>query len=403
MGMLSTIYTICIVKKYVCVILLFFKLSISVVYSQIDSIGNVILNNLDSLRMAKVDFGAFNITPYLAPTYSPETQWMLSGGGLITFKVQKENRNLNLSSIPFSIGYSSSGALNITLDHEVYWTDDRIRFIGGFTYRNMPDHYWGVGYSNGVDVVKSDTTTAYTRHHWKFKERVMFSVASGLYIGPVVDFNYTLATGLNERMASDPNVVNEGTEFSNAGIGFFLEYDTRDFPQNAYEGIYLGGNLIYYRDWWVGKTNFQLVEFDYRQYKTLGRKGQTLAWQIRNWFALGDKIPWTDLAMLGGKDNLRGYTLGRFRDQQMVSAMVEYRHMFKRKTLNKKGNYNSRWGYVVWGGTGSVASSIRKMKNWLPNGGLGIRFELQPRMNIRCDYGRGKGEDAFYITFSEAF
>jgi hypothetical protein len=107
--------------------------------------------------------------------------------------------------------------------------------------------------------------------------------------------------------------------------------------------------------------------------------------------------------MLGGLDNMRGYTMGRFRDDNMLFSTVEYRHMFQRKKLNKKNSYNSRFGYVVWLGAGSVAPSFDKFHNWLPNGGIGLRAEMQPRMNIRVDYGFARGEQGFYVTFSEVF
>jgi hypothetical protein len=43
------------------------------------------------------------------------------------------------------------------------------------------------------------------------------------------------------------------------------------------------------------------------------------------------------------------------------------------------------------------------MKHWLPNAGVGLRFELQKRMNVRLDYGFGLDSQAFYISFNEAF
>jgi hypothetical protein len=109
------------------------------------------------------------------------------------------------------------------------------------------------------------------------------------------------------------------------------------------------------------------------------------------------------MPMLGGPFNMRGYTLGRFRDKNMFSLAAEYRHMFKRKKLNKKGNYNSRFGYAAWVGIGTVTPHLGYLKTWLPNAGLGLRFEIQPRMNVRIDYGFAKGEQGAYVTFSEAF
>ena len=389
--------------KKIFLINFFIYFFLSGVNAQLDSLPSKVLNNLDTLRFAKVSFGSFKIAPYIAPTYSPETSWMLTGGGLISFKMQKEDKKLNYSSIPFSFGYSTSGAMNLVLNNEIFWAEDRFRIIGEFQFKNMPDHYWGVGYDNGIGIDKSDSTTAYTRSYFKIKERVMFNLGGNLFLGPVIDFNFTEAKKMNNFMAQDEYVKEQGTTFIPMGFGVAFEFDSRDFPSNAYTGWYLGGSAIYYNDWIESDAQYLRTEIIYRQYKTIRRKRRVLAWQVKSSYTAGAFVPWTDLSMIGGKDDLRGYTLGRFRDQKLISAVMEYRHMFKRKKLNKKGNYNSRFGYVVWVGGGSVAPKIKELTNWLPNAGTGIRFEVRDRMNIRVDAGFGKGEHGFYITFKEAF
>lgn len=387
----------------VCGFLLLFFVLLSDSSAQIDSLGNKILNNMDTLRMAKVDFGSVKIVPYIAPSYMPETEWLFSAGGLLTFKVQEWNRFLNLSSIPFSLGYSTNGSFTISIQNVIYWTNDNLRATGEFQLRDMPDHYWGVGYENALNVPRTDSTTAYRRHYLRFYERILFRLNKGLFVGFMVDFNGTEASNLNNRMVADEDVLQSGTSVFNSGLGAVVEYDTRDFVQNAYEGVYLSGSILMFDEFLGGNTNFKVFELDYRQYVKIRRDRRTIAWQYKNRFCIGKNVPWTDMAMLGGVSNMRGYTLGRFRDQQMVHATVEYRHMFQRRTPNKKGNYKSPLGYVAWCGVGAVAPSIDQMKHWLPNAGIGLRLEIQPRMNVRFDYGFAKGEQGTYITFSEAF
>ena len=77
--------------------------------------------------------------------------------------------------------------------------------------------------------------------------------------------------------------------------------------------------------------------------------------------------------------------------------------MFGRKKTRKNGDNYGPFGFVVWGGTGTVAPDYHNMKYWLPNGGVGLRFEVQKRMNVRIDYGIGMNSSAFYISFNEAF
>ena len=39
----------------------------------------------------------------------------------------------------------------------------------------------------------------------------------------------------------------------------------------------------------------------------------------------------------------------------------------------------------------------------LPSAGVGYRFEFKPRVNVRLDYGIGKGSSGFYFQVGEAF
>jgi hypothetical protein len=76
----------------------------------------------------------------------------------------------------------------------------------------------------------------------------------------------------------------------------------------------------------------------------------------------------------------------------------EYRHTFK-----KKNGELSKQGAVVWAGVGTLGDAVSNLDGWLPNIGLGYRFEVQPRMNVRFDIGFGKESMGFYFNFCEAF
>ena len=160
-------------------------------------------------------------------------------------------------------------------------------------------------------------------------------------------------------------------------------------------------NLIGYIEA-VVNTNFNGYLLDYRQYKQIGRPGRTIAWQVKSRL-LTDGVPWTDMALIGTPFDLRGYIQGRYRDQFTTFGLVEYRHMFMRKKPNKKGSYKSRHGVVTWIASGTIAQSGRSEFNWIPNAGIGYRFEIQDRMNVRLDFGIGEDSNGFYVSFNEAF
>ena len=94
------------------------------------------------------------------------------------------------------------------------------------------------------------------------------------------------------------------------------------------------------------------------------------------------------MSQIGTPWDLRGYTWGQYRDELMTYGMVEYRHMFNRRTPNKQGSSDSRWGFTGWVGLGTVAPDISSIPATLPNSGVGIRFETEKRANVRVDYGR---------------
>ena len=46
-----------------------------------------------------------------------------------------------------------------------------------------------------------------------------------------------------------------------------------------------------------------------------------------------------------------------------------------------------------------------RIEGLLPNAGIGLRIEVQPRMNIRLDFGRNfiNKQNLFYFNITEAF
>jgi outer membrane protein assembly factor BamA len=327
---------------------------------------------------------------------------MLTLGGLYTFKISPDNKLLSRSSVPFSIGYSVNGSLLISIKANIYGLSDRLRFTGEYWNKNMPDNYWGVGYEKGRYTPQSDSTTEYHRNWQQFKFKVAYQVAHDFYIGLNYDYNSTVATEVNVVMAADSNYLLHGHDVFNSGFGLVWRYDSRDFPENAYKGILFELAGTGYGKHTSSNNIFQVYEIDYRQYQKIIRDGSTLAWQLKTRFSSGD-VPWTDLSMIGTPFDLRGYTWGQYRDYSSVFLLAEYRYMLPRKKPNGRGDMYGPFGFVVWGGTGSVTKDLGDFTYWIPNGGVGLRFEIQKRMNLRIDYGFGVNSSAFYISFNEAF
>jgi hypothetical protein len=346
----------------------------------------------------------FRILPFVAPAYSPELGLIFSAGGLMTFKTDGDSEHLQRSCIPLSVGVSTNGAVKSSAKISTFWFEDRFRANADIWLKSMPDHYYGVGYRAGRYTPKGPETTAYDRFWWQINPRFLFRVNTNLYTGLNLDLNQTRAGDISAGMAADPAYLRYGPDNFNGGAGIILQYDSRDVTVNAFSGLYLCGTTTFYGGYLGGRNTYQIMELDYRQYMPVGRTGRRLTWQVRTRTGVG-KVPWGELSQLGTPFDLRGYTWGQYRDRTMIYALLEYRHQFQRSraTPNAFGKHESRHGAVAWIGLGSIGEDPGDLEYWLPNAGMGYRFEVQPRMNLRIDVGFGLDAVGFYIDFNEAF
>jgi outer membrane protein assembly factor BamA len=237
--------------------------------------------------------------------------------------------------------------------------------------------------------------------------KVLWRIHPKILVGGVFDFNYTSASEVSPGMEGDPYYGEFGPDNQNAGGGIIFQYDTRDIAANAWQGVFFNAQAVFYGPFLGSDNKYQVYDVEYRQYQQMGRPGKTLAWTGRTRLAYG-AVPWAELSQLGSSTDLRGYRQGRYRDKAMLYGILEYRHQF----LNvKRSSGMSRHGLVSWVGVGSVGDDFTELNQWLPNWGVGYRFEVQPRMSVRADVGFGreflesgnKFVPSVYFSFTEAF
>jgi outer membrane protein assembly factor BamA len=180
-------------------------------------------------------------------------------------------------------------------------------------------------------------------------------------------------------------------------LGLVFQYDSRDVPVNAWKGLFLEASATFFNPYLGGQNNYQEYSIDLRIYWKIKREGKTIAVQLRGRFGQND-MPYGEMSQPGTSFDLRGYTWGRYRANNMFFALTEYRHMF----LKKDGKISPH-GIVLFAGTGTIGQKVSDFNNWLPCMGLGYRFTVQPRMNLRIDYGWGVESHGFYFNFNEAY
>lgn len=343
------------------------------------------------------------------PSYTPDFGVLIGGSGLLTFRMNPSDTTQRRSVVPVAIALMFEGGLNLFSKPQLFFKGDRFRIFGTFSYKNTQENFYGIGYETNKNYVRSDTTSQYRYSGIQVNPWFLFRLGnSNLFAGPQIDINYDKMTKPAKFLVDEPSYKEAGgtaegyTNFS-SGLGFLLTYDTRDVPANAYKGMYLDFRGMMYQKFLGSDDNFYRLELDYRQYKSVGRR-KVIAWTAQSKNVFGD-VPLNKYALSGTPFDLRGYYMGQFRDKTSHVVMAEYRQMINTQKRNWATKLLSHVGYVAWAGCGFMGPNPSKIEGVLPNIGVGLRIEVQPRMNVRLDLGRDmvNKQNLFYFNMTEAF
>ena len=372
-----------------------------------DSATTLSPKELRKLRVAKRNLH-YNILG--GPSYSPDFGLLVGGSALMTFSMHPKDSTLQRSVVPINIAFIFEGGINLFSKPQLFFKHDRFRIFGKFSYINTMENYYGVGYTTNRDYVRSDSTSQYRYSGVQINPWFLFRLGkSNFFAGPQIDIKYDHFTKPAKYLPLDPAYTAAGgddggyKDFS-AGIGFLLTYDSRDIPSNAYRGMYLDFRGMMYNKVFGSDKNFYRLELDYRQYKSVGKR-KVLAWTAQSKNVFGNDIPLTQYSLTGTPFDLRGYYQGQYRDKSSHIVLAEYRQMFNTDKETWLKRIVSHLGFAAWAGCGFMGPNPVKIEGVLPNYGVGLRIEIQPRMNVRLDLGKNTVNDQtlFYFNITEAF
>lgn len=403
-----------LMKKY---ILFFIALSVTFTtvakeesLAKTDSTTTTILTKkeLHRQRVAQRNFH-YNILG--GPSYTPDFGFLIGGSALMTFRMNPQDTTMRRSVIPMALAFMfEGGGLNLMVKPQLFFKDDKFRIFGVLNYKNTRENFYGIGYNTNKNYERSDSTSQYRYSGFQVNPWFLFRMGkSDIFFGPQIDISYDKLSDPAKHLPQQADYAAAGGDENgyknfSSGIGFLLSYDTRDIPANPYSGTYVDLRGIMYQKWLGSDQNFYRLELDYRQYKSVGQR-KVLAWTLQTKNSFGRHIPLTKYALSGTPFDLRGYYMGQYRDKSSHVALVEYRQMFNTDRSTWLKRITSHLGYVAWGGVGFMGPTPGKIEGVLPNAGLGLRIEVQPRMNVRFDYGRNfvNKQSLFYFNMTEAF
>ncbi len=342
------------------------------------------------------------------PSYNPESSLGIGGAMLMTFRINPKDTVSQRSFIPVGFNISINGTFIAAGAGTLFFNENKFRIYIKYGYRTEPSNFYGIGYdeikkSEDLNEQYGKDSVTFHKSSIQFLPRFVWEVKRHIYVGALLDFNYSKSKDIPYWMSQHPRIIEFGKEYHNIGIGTLLQYDTRDDIATPFYGIFLSATGILYNKFLGGKNNYETVELEYRQFKQVFKRRSTLAWTAKTHISM-DNTPYTELPGFGNPFDLRGYPWGKYRDKSMAYGIVEYRHMFMSQEAYERGAFWSKLGFVGWVGTGSIGKTPADWEKWKLNYGVGIRIQLQPRKNFRLDIGKEPGQKwGIYMNMTEAF
>ena len=328
---------------------------------------------------------------YPTIAYSPETRWEFGVSSLYIYSAQNDMSN-RLSELKAFTFYTLENQYGLWLDHAVY-TDENLWFIyGKVRYQSFPLFYYGVGPDSPKEY-----TALIDGNYTLVKERFLRAVVPSLYVGLELDYQRLGNVSYANTAANfeAPEIGANGS--TNLGLGLGVLYDNIHNAMNPREGVYSEWAFLNYSNVFGSDFNFTSYVTDNRVYRPMGKNG-VLAAQVYGQFTAGE-APFNMLALMGGESLMRGYYLGRYRDQNLVAAQLEYR------ILPFSGS--KKWGASAFLAAGQVYGTQNTFA-WdamLPTAGAGLRYLIFPEKDIytRIDLAFTREGSGVYFFIGEAF
>ncbi len=348
-------------------------------------LNSLIRGNIDRTREKKFDVG-FG----LSPSYTREASFGLGAMCTGLYRMDR-NDSLQLASDVFaSLNASLNGFFVFTLKGNNLFPDNRTRLSYKLeVYRKRLD-FWGITSESTANNPKSK----YDRRQIDLQVEFTYRLTRNLFLGTHLRSDYTDA----REMLNPEYLLGERAQYYVNGIGLHMEIDSRDNLVTPTRGMRIAYIPTFYPKFLGNAPSFfNSHQFIVNAYLGLWR-GAIAAFDLYSKINSA-KAPWTMREMVASDGiRMRGYYMGSYIDNSQIASQVELRqHLWR------------RLGGTVWIGGATVFSSLKEFKTrdikpeWLPNWGLGMRFEFKHNVNIRIDYGFGRHTSGLVFAIGEAF
>jgi hypothetical protein len=347
------------------------------------------INAQDEIDSSEV--GEVHYVLYPMGFYTPETNFALGGGGLFYARLGIRKKLLP-SKVRFAAYYTLNNQYSFSIEPSIYFKGTaKVVSESKFIFNKEIYKFYGIG-NDTKEIEAPEYTIQYTRLYTELGYETRF--IDEFHFGIIYEFTKNDILSFGDNPILKEGKIDGIYDGNTSGFGFVFIWDKRDNVFYPTKNGYYKLRTIFNGAEWGSDFTYKRVVGDLRKYTNLGNEN-IIATQVYFESTIGD-VPFYKLPALGGRNRMRGYFLGRYRDKTYFTTQIEYRKIFWK-----------RIGFVLFAGFGDVASAYNKFEleklKYSFGGGLRYVFDEQERLNVRMDIGFGKGTSGIYFSLEEAF
>jgi hypothetical protein len=330
-----------------------------------------------------------SLVPAPLPISSPTIGiGMVLGLGYI-FPFSKNDQVSPPSTVGVAGLITNNGSRGIGVGADLFMKEDTYEITSIYAHGTVNYDVYGSGIFAGLKLPLVQSGDL-------FRGEVLRRLWWKVFVGPRFwTGNSFTSLALNNSQVP-PALTGLGIHNTMRALGVRVIRDTRSSQFYPTSGEKLEFTGDFFMESLGSKYSFQAYRLAFNEYFSLG-KNQVLAYDLFGCATTGHP-PFYGNCVYGTKNELRGYTAGKYFDRYMAAAQVEYR-----LTLPKG------FGLAAFGGVGEVipgsSQLIFRNNHFLPSVGGGPRFELSKKyhVNLRTDFARGRDSWTWSMGVGESF
>lgn len=305
------------------------------------------------------------------------------------FRLSGQDLKQRPSSLRTFLVYTQKKQWMIIFSPEFYLKNEAYCIQGNFMLSRFRSKFWGVGRDTPSEN-EEDYTYRITDFFVKFQKRIV----SRLNIALGYEYQNSNVVEVEKKGLLETGEYLRSNRARISGLSILTIWDSRDNIFSPSKGSFYQLSVTFFRSALGSDYHFDRLNLDLRTYFRF-LTSHVLAIQGYLNSTSGD-VPFQLLSLLGGPLLMRGYYLGRFRDNNAIVFQMEYRMPLWK-----------RIGIVGFTSVGDVSDKIGRfsLTNFKATFGAGLRFALKPeeKLNFRFDIGFSRESVGVYFTLTEAF